>query len=319
MAMMMTQEQAGQAIRQATEEALTAWLAFERLEGKSERTIAAYRQGLELYQTWAEARRLDGRPAMPSDIRQFKADLLDRGYSPQTVNLRLAAVRSFYRFAVNTDRLPYNPAAEVKGAKRHKSTRHKRDALTAEEVRAVLDTCEPTTPEGIRDRAILTLMAYCGLRTVEIHRANLGNLRTQGERLTLEVQGKGRDEADEVVVIPRDQERHIRAWVSYRNGLRFRTPDAALFCSLSNRSRGDRLALRSIRAIVTARYEAAGVVGDNKTTHSLRHSAITNAIRNGASPMQVQAMARHSSFDTTLNYVHEVDRIDNPAEDLISY
>jgi len=60
-------------------------------------------------------------------------------------------------------------------------------------------------------------------------------------------------------------------------------------------------------------------VGDNKTTHSLRHSAITNAIRNGASPMQVQAMARHSSFDTTLNYVHEVDRIDNPAEDLISY
>lgn len=46
-------------------------------------------------------------------------------------------------------------------------------------------------------------------------------------------------------------------------------------------------------------------------------SAITNAIRNGASPMQVQAMARHASFDTILGYYYEVNRIDNPAEGFI--
>lgn len=319
MAMMMTQAEAGQAIRQATEDAMSAWLTFEHLEGKSDRTLAAYRQGLDIFTQWAEAQGLAERAALPSNIRQFKADLLEQGYSPQTVNLRLSAVRSFYRFAVTTDRLPYNPAAEITGAKRHKSTRHKRDALTAEEVRGVLDTCDPATPEGIRDRAILTLMAFCALRTVEIHRANLGNLRTQGDRLILEVQGKGHDEADEIVIIPRAQERHLRAWVAYRNGLKLRGADSPLFCSLSNRSRGTRLALRSIRAMVKARYDTAGVVGESKTTHSLRHSAITNAIRNGAAPMQVQAMARHSSFDTTLNYVHAVNRIDNPAEDLISY
>lgn len=61
------------------------------------------------------------------------------------------------------------------------------------------------------------------------------------------------------------------------------------------------------------------MVGNAKTTHSLRHSAITNAIRRGASPMQVQAMARHASFDTTLGYYHEVSRLDDPAEDLIHY
>jgi integrase/recombinase XerC/integrase/recombinase XerD len=60
-------------------------------------------------------------------------------------------------------------------------------------------------------------------------------------------------------------------------------------------------------------------VGEQKTGHSVRHSAITNAIRNGASPMQVQAMARHASFDTTLGYYHEVSRLDDPAEDRVRY
>ena len=79
------------------------------------------------------------------------------------------------------------------------------------------------------------------------------------------------------------------------------------------------MALRSIRDMVKRYYGNAGVVGNKKSTHSLRHSAITNAICKGASPMQVQAMARHQSFDTTLNYYHEVARLDNPAEDVISY
>jgi integrase len=61
------------------------------------------------------------------------------------------------------------------------------------------------------------------------------------------------------------------------------------------------------------------VVNNGKTTHSLRHSAITSAIRNGATPLQVQSMARHKSFDTTMNYYHEVGRTANPAEDLINY
>lgn len=308
-----------QTIQRATGDALAAWLEYERQEGKSEKTITAYRRGLEVFAEWAEINGLAGRAVMPSDVRQFKGDLTAQGYSAQTVNLRLSAVRAFYRFAVADDRLPYNPASEIKGAKRPKATHHKRDALTPGEVLAVLDTCNLDTPDGIRDRAILTLMAYCGLRTIEIQRANLGNLKTKGDRLTLAVQGKGRDEADAVVIIPRNQEHVIRAWVSYRNGLGLRGADAPLFCSLSNATKGARLALSSIRAMAKARYQAAGVVGDAKSTHSLRHSAITSAIRNGATPMQVQAMARHSSFDTTLNYIHEVNRLDNPAEDLISY
>ena len=71
--------------------------------------------------------------------------------------------------------------------------------------------------------------------------------------------------------------------------------------------------------MVKDRFRLAGVVNGGKTTHSLRHSAISNAIRNGAEPIQVQAMARHQSFDTTLSYYHEISRTEKPAEDLIEY
>lgn len=61
------------------------------------------------------------------------------------------------------------------------------------------------------------------------------------------------------------------------------------------------------------------MVGTRKTTHSLRHGAISNAIRNSAEPLQVQAMARRRSFDTTLDYYHEIGRTSAPAENLIDY
>ena len=230
------------------------------------------------------------------------------------MNLSLSAVRSFYRYLLENGAIGYSPAEGVRGIRGGKRE-HKRSELSDSEVLDVLDTCDDT-PQGIRDRAILTLMAYCGLRTIEVQRANLDGLKVNG-RMTLWVQGKGRAEADEFVVIPRDQEIVIRRWMTERKKLS--TAEPALFVSLSKRNQGERLSTRAIRNLVKEHYRKAGVDDDTKTTHSLRHSAITSAIRHGATPMQVQAMARHASFDTTLNYIHEVNRLDNPAEDLIAY
>ena len=130
----------------------------------------------------------------PMVVVQFKGWLAEN-YGAQTVNLRLSAVRSFYRWCVITEQLSVSPAESIKGVKRSNSKQHKRDALTSAEVLGVLDTCDDSVA-GIRDRAILRLMAYCAMREVEVHRANIGNLKTQGDRLVLEVQGKGRREAD---------------------------------------------------------------------------------------------------------------------------
>ncbi len=297
---------------------IDAWLEFERLNGASIRTIETYRESIAVFIVWTEDIDVLGRSMAASDIRAYK-DFLSKAYSPATVNIRLSAIRSFYRWMVTTDRLPFNPAKEVKGAKRSNSTQHKRDALTAGEMLRIFAACNAETETGIRDRAMLTLFAYCALRTIEVHRANIEHLQTQGERMILRVWGKGHVEADELVVIPVDQEPYMHDWIRVRMGISPTDYAAPLFVSLSTRGRGNRLSTRAIREIIKTLYRQAGVIGQRKTTHSLRHTAITTAIRRGATPMQVQAMARHKSFDTTLNYYHEVNRLDSPAEDTISY
>ena len=307
----------GTALTASTQGLIQEWLDYCRdADDASPATLTAYRKGMQVFTDWLRDSGHAG-VVTPLVVVKFKG-WLSENYGAQTVNLRLSAVRSFYRWCVITERIPSSPAESVKGIKRSNSKQHKRDALTNGEVLGVLDTCGDDLA-GIRDRAILSLMAYTALREAEIHRANIGNLKTQGDRLVLEVQGKGRREADEIVVIPSNREHVVRDWVSLRMALGDHSEGDPLFVSLSKRNQGDRLSTRAIRGMVKARYRQAGVVGNRKSTHSLRHSAITNAIRHGATPMQVQAMARHSSFDTTLGYFHQEARTANPAEDAINY
>ena len=280
----------------------------------AETTRTAYLKGLRLFREWLESESLNLARVTPRDVRTWREHLKER-YAAQTVNLWLSAVRRFYAFLVEEYSAPVlNPAAEVRGASRRGQTRrHKRDELTASEVRAVLATCD-NGDMGKRDRAILSLMAYCALRTIEAHRADLADLQTRDNRTVLWIRGKGHAEADDFVVLPTPVLKAVRAWLRFR-----RRRKGPLFQSLSRQNRGDRLSLRAIRGMVKGRFDEAGVVGDRKSTHSLRHSAISSAIRHGGEPLQVQAMARHRSFDTTLGYYHEIARTTDPAEDLVDY
>jgi len=146
-------------------------------------------------------------------------------------------------------------------------------------------------------------MLYCALRRVELHRANIDNLTTKQGRLVLWVQGKGQLEKDEFVVVPANQEQVINIWLNLRPGAK----SEALFTSLSIKFRGKRLALRSLTVTIKDRMIEAGIMLDPmhkpkkdkykhswKSVHSLRHKAITYALQNGATPLQVKQMARHS-------------------------
>jgi len=273
-------------------------------------TRTAYKRSAELFADWLAEHQPQA--LTPAVIREWRSSL---DGSPNTVNLRLSAVRSFLDWAHAAGHLPLNPALGVKGAKRSGTTRrHLRNELTAGEVKAVLATCGDDCC-GVRDRAIISLMAYTALRTVEVHRADVEDLVTRQGRLTLWVQGKGSQDKDDFVVLPTPAETALRRWLAVRPG----PEKGPLFVSLSPRNYGERLSRPAIRATIKDRYKQGGVVGEGKTTHSLRHSAISQAIRGGATPTQARAMARHASLDTTLVYYHELGRLTEPAEDLISY
>jgi len=298
----------------ALEELLERWAQALDLQVQAQElslnTSNSYQRGARKYFAHCHGAELD--PAEPDSVRAWKAALL-QDYKPASVNSWLAGLKSFYSWLSETGKLPYNPAQLIKGAKRTgTSKRHARESLTDSEMRRLLALPDESA-QGVRDAAILALMAYTALRQVEIHRADLADLQTKSGRLVLMVQGKGRQEKDEYIVILGETESALRDWLSIRG-----KAEGALFVSLSNRSSGERLSLRAIRALVKEYYSLAGIVG-NKTTHSLRHTAITKAISAGVPIQKVKSLARHSSIETTMIYFHELDRLEDPAEQYISY
>ena len=290
---------------------------------KSERakaTAQTYLISIRKFFDWLDEQEPAIEPAMVTRAEVIKwRDELRGNFALSTVNIRLSAVRSFYTWAIENGAPILNPTDGVKLRGRSGRRRHKRDELTDREVLGLLNTCRGSMLKGpkitdIRDRAILSLMAYCALRTIEIKRAEVGDLETKSGRRILWVWGKGRSEPDDFVVLPAAVEDALQGWLKVRPG-----SGGPLFISFSRVSYGRQLSARFIRKMVKTRLRKAGVDDPRKTTHSLRHSAISRAIRAGASPLQVQAMARHSDIKTTIGYYHERGRIKSPAEDLITY
>jgi site-specific recombinase XerD len=292
-----------------------AHLALQVDSGEiSPATQAAYARGWNKFWSWLVEQ--EPQPVDNQTIRRWTAGLRGAGIKPNSINVWLAGVRAFFAWAVAARRIAIDPTAGVRGAKRKGTAKgHLRQALTDAEVRRVLAIPERDKPLGRRDYAILALKAYTGLRDIELQRADLADLRTRGGRMVLYVQGKGRDEKDEFAVIAHpDAEDALYDWLAARG-----EQPGPLFPSLSNHANGERLTLRSIRRIVKNAFRLAGVHGAGKTSHSLRHTAITSAIRHGAPLPKVQSMARHASLNTTMIYYHEVDRVEDPAEGYVDY
>ena len=281
-------------------------------------TADTYGRGLGKLLTWLgenEALRVG-----PQALRRWKADMAAGGYSAATINVHFAGARHFFTWAVAERGLAYDPTTGIKGAKRRGANRrHKRDALTDAEVLRVLAQPSAVTATGRRDRAMLYLMAYCGLRGVEVQRARLGDLHSNGH-LRLDVRGKGGDGAldgEAVYIVHPDALAALYDWLAVHP--RRRDLTAPLFCGLGNRNHGGALTTATIRRMVTGYYAQAGIVDPRKSTHSLRHSLVTNLIRHGVAPTKIMTVTRHKSLDTLLAYAHEMERDANPAEALVDY
>ena len=276
-----------------------------------EKTADTYRKALKrLFQYFAENN--ISQPTR-SDLIAFR-DELKAVNKASTVKTYLTATRLFFRW-LEQEGLYKNIADKIKGAKVEHG--HKKDALTVDQVKDVIDTFTTDTEASTakRDYAIFCLMVTCGLRTIEVVRADLEDLRTLGSKTVLYVQGKGKDEKSEYVIITREVEKAIRSYLATRTDA---TDKAPLFSSTSNNSKGKRLTTRTISGIVKERLKLAGLNSNRLTAHSLRHTAVTLSLLGGSTLQEARQFARHSNIATTEIYAHNLERIANPCEGIVS-
>lgn len=264
-------------------------------------TKETYRRALRQFFRWHESQNMQD--LKRADIVAYKQAQLSKMKS-NTVGAYLSALKNFFKW-LEAERIYPNVAAGVKGTKVARG--HRKDALTPSQVGYILESMRGESLQEKRDFAIFNLL----VRTIELERANIDDIRNKGAQTVLYVQGKGREQKDDFVVLTDAAARPIYAYLSMR---RERDREAPLFASLSNKTMGQRLRTRSLREIVKRAMRGAGFDDDRLTTHSLRHTAVTLALLGGASLQQAQSMARHTNINTTLVYSHNLDRVSQAGE-----
>ena len=246
------------------------------------------------------------------DIVAFRDELRASGHKPTTIQNYITATKIFFKWTAQEGIYP-NIAEHLKGAKLNRD--HKKDYLTSRQVKDILENVERDTVKGLRDYAILTLMVTGGLRTIEVIRADIGDLRTLGESTVLYVQGKGKEEKTEYIKIAPVVEKAIRSYLTARGN---HTDAEPLFTSTSNNNSGARLTTRSISGIVKERMKGAGYDSSRLTAHSLRHTAVTLSLLAGKDITEVQQFARHANLATTMIYNHALDKAKNGCSEAVA-
>jgi site-specific recombinase XerD len=169
--------------------------------------------------------------------------------------------------------------------------------LEPEEMQKLLDSCDPTTPMGRRDLAILALLSRLGLRAGEVAGLALEDIDWRGGEIL--VRGKGR--RAERLPLPADVGELIAAYL--RDGRPADAEGRAVFISVIAPRRA--LSTSGVTTVVKHAARRAGL--GTVHAHRLRHTAATEALRGGASLPEVGQLLRHNKMATTAIYA-KVDR-----------
>ena len=137
-------------------------------------SVKTYERGLKQFTEWLTSQ--GDLQLTRETILAYKNYLSVRGTSALTISSYLVAVRRFFEFA-EAEKIFPNIAKGIKGAKRPKGFR--KDALTVGQIKELLESSDQATFEGLRNHAILNLLVRTGIRTIELTRADVGDIRPQ--------------------------------------------------------------------------------------------------------------------------------------------
>jgi site-specific recombinase XerD len=234
-------------------------------------------------------------------------------FAPQTVKLRLAALRGLFDWLARHGVLETNPAAPVRGPS-YTVKRGKTPILTAAEAKRLIESIEVDSLVGLRDRALIAVMVYSFARVSAAVGMDLEDLVQTAGRSWLRLHEKG-GKVHEMPVHHRLLE-HLDAYI---DALDSAEPKSPLFRSALGRTGklgAEPLSRHDAYAMVRRRATKAGVV-EKIGNHSFRGTGITTYLENQGTLELAQEMANHASPRTTKLYDRRGDKITQDAVERI--
>lgn len=261
----------------------------------NENTREAYLRDAKEFAAWVGGRGLALNEVETLTVAQWRDHLKAGGNSAATVKRKMSALRRLLGYMVETGAISFNPAREVTTEKVRSTG--KTPALDAMQMRRLFESFDPSRPIDLRDRALISTMAYSLARVSAALNLRVEDFIDLGRQQVLRLHEKGGVERD-IPAHPRLVE-HLDTWIQ-ANGLS--GSDWLFPASLRGKgfashpmTRGD--ALRMVKR----RLLTAGIppVFSN---HSFRATGITEFLTNGGSLEVAQNLANHADSRTTKLY-----------------
>ena len=264
-------------------------LEFERR--LSPLTCKNYRRDLKALAAWCEQSGIATWKDLDSEhVRAYSALCYRKGLGARSIQRRLSASRTFFRYLIREKEVKKNPITSVsapKGKKRLPGN------LDADRMARLLDI--PGDGAIVdRDRAMLELLYSSGLRLAELTDLNLGDVDMYDA--TVRVTGKGNK--DRIVPVGRHALKALRQWGITRDDLAD-ADEKAMFVS----NRGTRISSRSVQARVKHWAKRQGIDA-NVYPHLFRHSFATHMLESSHDLRGVQELLGHANISTTQVYTH---------------
>ena len=269
------------------------YLRYER--NSSPQTVQTYEESLREFESYISLRdsRLSLQAVDTDLIRDWMESLMDKGNTASTINKKLSALRSFYRFSLKRKLVEKDPAHGIVGPKKSKPLPQ---FLRESEMDHLLDRLEwDNNYKDVRARTILLLFYEAGLRRSEL--TGLNDVDIDFGSRQLKVTGKRNKQR----IIPFGQELAdaLNQYLEARReqfGLR---ENSALFLS----DKGERMTGSQVYLIVH-RYLTLVTSLKKRSPHVLRHTFATAMLNNGAGLESIKKLLGHESVDTTEIYAH---------------
>lgn len=228
----------------------------------------------------------------------FKKYLAERNdLSASSKNKYLAVARILLKELHRQGYLPVDITSGVKQFKIHR--KHKRSGLNEIEAIQLSSYLSSLfdTPQNARIRAIIGLLVFQGLRTIEAHRLNVEDINFHEKKIY--VQGKGYFDSESVPMHPQTSAL-LQKYLDT-----FKVKSGVLFFSISNGSHNKRLSTRGIRMIVKNIFKKVGI---DRFVHGTRHYFVTTLIREYKGDLtKVMKFSRHKSISTLVVYNDDLD------------
>ena len=271
----------------------------------SPHTIASYRDTFRLLVAYVH--KSLGKPPQELSVADIDPDLIGaflshlengRGNHPRTRNIRLAAIRSFFRIVALHAPEHAALAQRVLAIPSKRWTRRIVDFLSDDEIEALLQAPDQGHWVGRRDHTLLLLAVQTGMRASEIIGLRCADIHC-GDGAHLRCHGKGRKER--CIPLRRDSVAALDAWLMECGD----EPDAPVFRNQRGRPlRHESLEYLLARNVEIARTACPSLRKKRISPHTLRHTAAMTLLRNGVDRATIALWLGHESVQTTYIYLH---------------